>query len=98
MWIRSVPLLVTLLWSRKCTSRLITHSWAKPKSQIMKVPALRYIGRAASGLTSGSTPLGGTTITIEMKKSVHSTGAAQRIAVNVFEWTETSLVGSVPYE
>ena len=98
MWIRSVPLFVTWLRSRKCTSRLITHSWATPKTQIMVVPALRKTGRAASGLTSGSNPFGGITTTIETKNSVHSTGEAQRMAVKVFEWTETSLVGSVAYE
>ena len=41
MWIRSVPLFVTLLWSRKWTSRLITQSWASPKNQIMNGAALR---------------------------------------------------------
>jgi len=76
---------VTLLWRRKWTRRPITHSWASPKNQISAVAARRQTGRAASGLTSGSMPGGGMTTRMETKKSVQSTGDAQRTAVNVFE-------------
>ena len=95
MWIRSVPFCVSCLWSRKWTSRPITHSCARPNSQISTPEARRQTGLAANGLISGSNRAGGSTIRIEAKKIVHSTGDAQRAAVNVFEWTETSLVGRV---
>ncbi len=94
MWISSVPLCVTLLWSRKWTSRLITQSCARPNIQIRTAAARRQTGFAASGLISGSKRAGGSTIRIETRNSPQSTGAVQRKAVNVFEWTETSRSGS----
>ena len=95
MWIRSVPFCVTCLWRRKWTRRPITQSWASPNSQISTPAARRQTGLAANGLISGSNRFGGNTIRMEAKKTVQSTGEAQRSAVNVFVWTETSLVGSV---